>query len=227
VAGLIIGIILFAGFTFQTTGLQYTTPSRSAFITGLYVIFTPLLLLLLGRRRPSIDSILGAVIATVGLHFLTNPGSGGFGRGEFLTLLCAACFAAHLIAVDHYTRRHDPATLAFLQIAVVAALAIGPTVSIERIRFVPTGGLLIAVVVSSFLATALALHVLNRVQSWTTPTRAAVIFAAEPVYAGLTSWAVEGEILSGASLFGAVLILTGILTAELGPLGRLRAVPAP
>lgn len=226
-AGLVVGIILFAGFAFQTTGLQHTSPSRSAFITSLYVIFTPLLVLLLGKRRPSMDSILGAVVATVGLHFLTNPESGGFGRGELLTLFSAVCWAAHLIAVDHYTRRHDPATLAFLQIAAAAALAIGPAIVVRPARFVPTGSLIIALIVTSFLATALAIHVLNRVQSWTTPTRAAVIFAAEPVFAGLTSWVVEGEVLTGASLLGAVLILTGILTAELGPVGRLRAVAAP
>ncbi len=223
--GLVIGCLLFAGFVFQTIGMQYTTPARSAFITGMYVIFTPLLSMALRIRRPSIDSFVGAGLAFVGLYLLTSPGgaAGGFGLGEFLTVFCAIAFSGHLLAVDHYTRRHDKRTLAFLQVAVVAALAIAPAALLETTRFNPTPRLYVALGVTALLATALAFLILNVVQSWTTPTRAAIIFAAEPVFAALTSWLVEGEILSGPSLAGAALILAGMLTAELGPFRRMRA----
>jgi drug/metabolite transporter (DMT)-like permease len=226
-AGLVIGVILFAGFVFQTVGLQHTTPARSAFITALYVVFTPLMAVLLGWKRPSIDSIAGAVVAFAGLHLLTDPESGGLGLGEALTVLCAVSFAAHLLAIDHYTRRHDPGTVAIVQIAAVALLSIVPAATMEQTRFVPTRSLLVALIVTSIPATAIAIYLLNRVQSWTTPTRAAIVFAAEPVFAALTSWAMEGEVLSGASLLGAVLILMGILTAEIGPWRRFRAAAAP
>jgi len=226
--GLVTGVLLFVGFAFQTVGIQYTTAARSAFITGMYVIFTPLLSILLRLRRPSINSILGAILALAGLHLLTDPtsGGGGFGLGEFLTLLCAVAFSGHLIAVDHYTRRHDRAAIAFLQVAVVAGLAVTPALLLEQTRFVPTAGLFAALAVTSLLGTALAFWLLNMVQAWTTPTRAAIIFAAEPVFAALTSWLVEGEVLKGLALVGAALILSGMLMAEIGPFGRRESAPA-
>ncbi len=219
--GGVMGLLLFIGFACQTVGLLHTTPARSAFITALYVVVTPLLALLLGRRRPSRDSVLGVVLATVGLHLLTDPGTGGFGWGELLTVVCAVAFAGHLLAVDHYTRRHDAGVLAFLQIGVVAVLAIGPAFLLEEPRFTPTPGLILALVVTSLLATAVALYVQNVVQARTSPTRAAIIFSAEPIFAAITSWAVEGEVLEGLALLGALLILAGVLAAELAPLRRL------
>ncbi|HET6371971.1 MAG TPA: DMT family transporter [Candidatus Polarisedimenticolia bacterium] len=227
-AGIVTGLLLFTGFVFQTTGLQHTTPSRSAFITGMYVIFTPLLALLLRMRGPSLNSIVGAILAAVGLYLLTAPqaGGSGFGTGETLTLLCALAFSGHLLAVDHYTRRHDARSVAFLQILTVAVLAIAAAGLLETPRLILSPGLVAALVVTSLLATALALYVLNLVQSWTTPTRAAIIFAAEPVFAALTSWVVEGEVLSRAAVIGAILILAGMLTAEIGPFPRRRAQAA-
>jgi drug/metabolite transporter (DMT)-like permease len=222
VGGAVTGLLLFAGFVCQTIGIQYTTPSRSAFITGMCVVFTPLLSILLGRRRPSINSLVGVVLATVGLHLLTNPGAagGGFGRGEALTLLCAIAFAGHLISLDHYTRLFDKRAIAFLQVGSVALLAAPPALLAESIRFNPTTGLFLALAVTSLVGTALAFLILNTVQSWTTPTRAAILFSAEPVFAAVTSWVVEGEVLAGAALLGAALILAGMLTAEVGPFGR-------
>jgi drug/metabolite transporter (DMT)-like permease len=179
-------------------------------------------------RPPTAASFCGAVLAITGLYFLTGVGrsGGGFGYGELLILLAALAFSAHLLAVDHYTRRHDKRTIAFLQVAVVGVLGIGPTALFEQLRFVPTPGLFGALAVTSILATAVAFFVLNIVQSWTTPTRAAVIFAAEPVFAAVTSWLVEGEVLTGGALFGALLILAGVLTTELGPPGRRETEPA-
>lgn len=218
-AGLVTGGLLLVGFAFQTTGLQYTTPARSAFITGMYVIFTPLMAISLRRRPPSVVSFVGAATALVGLYLLTDPGSAssGAGRGEVLTLLCAVAFSGHLLAVDHYTRLFDKRAVAFLQVAVVALVGAPLMLSLEQVRLSPTPQLLAALAVTSLIGTAFAFFVLNAVQAWTTPTRAAIIFAAEPVFAALTSWVVEGEVLEGAALLGAALILTGILIAEVGP----------
>jgi len=222
--GAVLGLLLFAGFWFQTTGMQYTTPSRSAFITGTAVIFTPFLSLVLGIRRPAMTSVFGAALATAGLWLLTSPAEGGsgFGRGETLTLMCAVVFAGHIIALDHYTRRGDKRTIAFLQVATVGVLGILPAVFVEhlwldRLRFTPTPRLAVAMAILVLLATALALLIQSLVQAWTTPTRAAVIFVMEPVFAALTAWVVEGEVLAGAALAGAVLILAGMIVAEIRP----------
>lgn len=226
--GAVTGLILFAGFVFQTVGIQYTTPARSAFITSMYVIFTPLMSILLRLRPPSAPSFAGAALALTGVYFLTGSGGSGsgFGYGELLTLIAAVAFSGHLLAIDHYTRRHDKRAVAFLQVAVVGLLGVAPTLYLERIRFVPTPALFASLAITSILATAVAFFVLNLVQAWTTPTRAAIIFAAEPVFAALTSWLVEGEVLTGTALLGALLILAGVLTAELFPAGRSRTEPA-
>jgi len=228
VGGAVTGGLLFAGFVFQTTGLQYTAAARSAFITSMYVIFTPLLSILLRLRRPAASSFAGAALAVAGLHLLTSPGGSttGFARGEILTLLCALAFSGHLLAVDHYTRRYDKSAIAFAQIAVVGALGLLPALLLEPMRFVATPRLFIALGVMSLVATALAFYVLNLVQSWTSPTRAAIIFAAEPVFAVLTSLVVEGEVLRGAALLGAALILAGMLISEIAPAARRRPGPA-
>lgn len=222
--GFVLGLLLLAGFWFQITGMQYTTPSRSAFITGTAVIFTPFLSVLLGIRRPSMTSVFGAALATVGLWLLTSPteSGGGFGRGETLTLMCAIVFSGHILALDHFTRDGDKHRIAFLQVATVGVLGIIPTFFVEhlwldRIRFNPTPRLAIGMAVMVLLATALALFIQSVVQAWTTPTRAAVIFVMEPVFAALTAWVVEGEVLAGVALVGALLILAGMIVAELKP----------
>jgi drug/metabolite transporter (DMT)-like permease len=224
--GAVTGLLLFAGFVTQTIGIQYTTPSRSAFITGMYLVFTPLLAVVVKRRWPSLDSLAGVSLATAGLYLLTRPtdaaAGAGFGLGEGLTLLCAVAFAGHLLAVDHYTRRFDKSAIAFLQVAVVALLAAPAAMFTETARLDVTPRLLMALGVTSLLATAAAFWILNRVQSWTSPTRAAIIFAAEPVFAALTSWVAEGEALTAGALAGAALIVAGMLAAELSPLRRLR-----
>jgi drug/metabolite transporter (DMT)-like permease len=223
--GAVTGLLLFTGFATQTLGMQHTTPARSAFITAMYLVFTPLLAVLVKRRWPSIDSLLGVCLATAGLYLLTRPGDAGagFGPGEALTLVCAVAFAGHLLAVDHYTRRFDKGAIAFLQVAAVAVLALPGAALIEETRFAATPRLLAALAITSLLATAAAFYILNAVQSWTTPTRAAIIFAAEPVFAALTSWVVEGESLTAGAIAGAGLIVAGMLAAELTPLRRLRA----
>ncbi|HKY33770.1 MAG TPA: DMT family transporter [Candidatus Polarisedimenticolia bacterium] len=222
--GAVTGLLLFLGFAAQTIGIQWTTPARSGFITGMYLVFTPLLAVLVKRRWPSVDSLAGVAMATAGLFLLTQPaGSGaGFGRGEILTLLCAAAFAGHLLAVDHYTRLFDKSGIAFLQVAAVAVLAL-PCLALETPRLQVTLRLMAALGVMAVLATAIAFYVLNTVQSWTTPTRAAIIFAAEPVFAALTSWLAEGERLTAGALAGAGLIVAGMLSAELSPFSRRRA----
>ena len=219
IGGIVTGLLLFSGFGLQTVGLQYTTAARSAFITGLAVILTPLLCVALRRRRPSLASLAGAALAFGGLYLLTGSGTAGqgFGRGELLTLLCAVAFAGHLIAVDHFTRRFNKAVIAFLQIAAAGLFTIAAAALWESPRFDPTMRLVVAVLVTAVLGTALAFYILSTVQSWTTPTRAAIILAAEPVFAALTAWIVDGEIFTRAALLGATLILTGMIMAELSP----------
>lgn len=223
-AGALLALFIGGGFACQTLGLLETPASRSAFITGLYVVMVPLMAAFLGMRGLTPGSLAGAGLALGGLWLMTaRTGSGeagGLGRGELFTLACAGLFAAHIIGVDMLTRRHPAGSLAFWQVALTAAACL-PLALLERPpRLVPTPALLGALAVTGIAATALTLAVQNGVQALTTPARAAIIFASEPVFAAATSWAVDGEVLGGAAALGAGLILAGMLVAELpGPRG--------
>lgn len=224
-SGGVLGIFLGAGFAFQTVGLLYTSPSRSAFITGLYVVGVPVLAAILRLRGFNAASLAGVGLALAGLYLLTGRGSAaagtGLGKGEILTLCCAATFAAHIVSTDVYSRRHGSRALTFWQVATAALICIPLAGLAESPRVEPTAALAGAVLITAILATALTVTIQTHVQSWTSPTRVAIIFTMEPVFAAITSYIVEGERMSAAAATGAGLILAGMLVSEI-PAARSR-----
>ena len=96
--GIILGILLSIGFITQTIGLQYTTASKSGFLTGLLVIFTPIFQLFIERKMPGKGNLLGVVLVAIGLFFLTSPQGQEFNLGDFLTLICAVVYALYIIS---------------------------------------------------------------------------------------------------------------------------------
>jgi len=233
-AGIVIGSFLAAGFSFQTIGLQYTTPAKSAFITGLSVALVPLFLALFFGRRIRIGSAAGVVMAVVGLYFLTIPPERFvINRGDLLTVFCAVCYAGHIIAVGHFAPRFSSAALGISQIgmavvclAVAAPLAYGTGWQAPMALWHPR--LVFAIMVTGVFASALAFTGQAWAQRHTSPTHTAVLFTLEPVFAGLTSYVVYGEHLAGRALLGAILILAGILVVELkGPTPTAAEFPVP
>jgi len=228
--GSILGLFLCLGFGFQTIGLLHTTPSRSAFLTGLYVVAVPLMAAALRMRGLTAGSLAGVALALAGLYFLTEGGGerrgappAGFGVGEILTILCAVAFAAHIIGVDIFSRRHDVRSLAFWQVAAGGALCVPLAWGAETPRLALTASLAGAIAVTSLGGTALAFAVQNAVQSKTTPTRAAIILASEPVFAAVMSYVVEGERMTPGTMLGAFLILAGMLASEIPAVRSPRA----
>lgn len=222
--GLLTGLCLFGGYLFQTLGLRLTTPSKSAFLTGLAIPLVPLLAALILRVPPTVTELAGIAVATAGMALMTLPDSDlAINPGDLLTLGAAFFFALHLLAVGHYSPRHGFERLSLLQVATVALLALATFWWAETPFFHPSPTLLGAIAVTGILATALALTVQAWAQRHTSFTRTAVIFAAEPIFAAATSFAVLGETLTGRGWLGAALILAGILVVELKPLpGRRR-----
>lgn len=233
-AGVVVGAALFAGYALQTWGLTLTTPARSGFLTGLSVVMVPCLEALLGRP-PAPRAWLGALFSAVGLLFLTRPGSGPFGAGEWLTLLCALAFAIQTIAVDRFARIHSALRLAavesltvfalsgaagLFQAALSAARAGGadspPGLGLLLIALVArgwTGEAVLALAVCGVVVTALGTAAQNWAQRFTTATRAAVIFTFEPVFALASAWAFWGERWPLAALAGGGLVLAGMLAS--------------
>ena len=212
-AGLTAGVILFGGYVTQTIGLQYTSPSTSAFITGLYVIITPVIECTISRRLPRPPVIVGIVVATIGLYLLTGADV-HLGRGEAFTLACAVLFAFHIVYIGAYANLLRPMQFTALQIGAVAFLSIGPAGA----QGVGTLSALavFAVVFTGVACSALALPLQLWGQQRIPATRAALILLAEPVFAGIAGY-VNGERLGAARLVGAVTIMGGILISEFWP----------
>ncbi len=221
--GLLAGTLLFAGYVFQTTGLRHTTPSKSAFITGLYVVLVPILATAVYRKAPLLPEAAGVLLAGAGMALMTlEPDTLAIGRGDLLTLGCALAYAGHILALGRFSAGGSFEVLSVTQIGVAALLAGGTFWWAETPYFRLSWTLLAAVAVTGLLATALAFTVQAWAQQHTTATRTALLFALEPVFAWVTSFLVAGEVLSRRAALGAALILGGILLAELKPFARRR-----
>ena len=220
--GALCGVLLFLGYALQTAGLRWTTASNSAFITGLYVVLVPLLASLVYRIRPRAAELGGAALAAAGTALLSGGLPADWSRGDLLTAGCAVAFAAHILAVERYSRRMDFERLSLMQIAAVALLSWAAAGWFEPARVAWTGRLWTALVLTSVLATALSFVLYTWAQGQTSAARAALIFALEPVFAGLVAWAAAGERWTAASLAGAVLILAAIVMVELKPAAAVR-----
>ncbi len=204
------GAVGFAGYWFQNEGLKRTTTSNSAFITGLFVVFTPLLEVAVTRRPPPRNVIVAVGFAVVGL-FLLEGGSFELHAGDALTLGCAFMFAVWIMLGGELSQRFDPVALTAGQLAVFAVLAV-PVVAIGGLGHV-TARVVVAVVVTGVLCSAAAFSLQLWAQRWVEPSRAAVLLEMEPVVAGIVGYA-AGERLGAAGYVGAIVILAGILVAE-------------
>ncbi|MBI4890996.1 MAG: DMT family transporter [Acidobacteria bacterium] len=216
--GMVCSGLLFLGFALQTAGLRVTTASKSAFLTGLYIVLVPLLGSFVKRSRPRWMELAGAVLATAGTALMTSGGlDAHLNLGDAMTAGCAVAFAAHLLAVEHYSRKMDYERLSLYQVAGVALLSGLAAGSVETPRVVWTTALWIGLITTAVLATALSFALYTWAQKHTSATKAVLILALEPVFAGLVAWALIGEDWSVGSLGGAALIVAGIVLAELKP----------
>jgi drug/metabolite transporter (DMT)-like permease len=213
--GTYLGLLLFLGFATQTLGLEYTTASNSAFITGMMVIFTPFFQVLIEKRMPQPTHLMGVVIVLVGLWLLTSPSGAGFNPGDGLTLLCAMIFGLYIVTLDIVSKEHDILHLTFVQFLASAALGWLCTGVFEVPYFRPTANLLWALTYLSILATLLTTYVQTRFQRDTTPTRAVLIFTIEPVWVAILGALLLQERLGLLGMVGGGLIIAGILISEL------------
>ena len=214
-AGAAVGICLFLGFATQTEGLTTEGPARAAFLTGLGVVMVPVLQVAIYRRVPPPLSLAGVALAAGGLATMTGIGGGGPSRGDLLLVACAAAFALQILAVDRFTAAIGPLRLLAVELAVVAALAWPAAFALEPVLMPRSAAGWGAVASMALLATLGALLAQNWSQQRTPPTRAAVILTLEPVFAALCSNLVTGEKLRGAALVGSLLVLAGMLAAEM------------
>lgn len=221
-AGLIMGVFLTAGYVTQTLGLARTTASNAGFITGLFVVLTPVFGALLLKQRAGGLAWAAAGVSAAGLLLLSGAGNQVSPVGDGLVVLTACSFALHILATGRAVGRYEVGPLLVVQIGgcgafclVVAALA----GDLALPRAAPVWS---ALIVTSVIATALGFFVQTYAQRHTAPARTALILASEPAFAGLFAFLLNGETLSPLGWFGALLIMTSIVAVELVPYLRTR-----
>lgn len=214
----IVGVVFFIGFATQTIGLGTTTASKAAFITGLSVVMVPLLQWFWAKRRPSLVAFLGSLLAFFGMTVMTiSPGLNlRPSTGDLWVLACAVAFAFHIVLVGQWTADLDPVVFTTIQVGWTGLLA-----TLTGLLSAPLPAVLPLPVWGSLFFLALIATVGTTIgqvwaQRYTTPTRTAIIFSLEPVFASLFAWLMLGEIIAPRTITGGALILIGILLAELG-----------
>ncbi|MCA1726524.1 MAG: DMT family transporter, partial [Actinobacteria bacterium] len=196
----------------------YTTASNAGFITGLFVVFTPILTALVLRRAPSRGAVAGVLIATAGLFLLSDTGDGlRFGYGDLLVLGCALSFAIHITILGRYAPDLPAGPLTTVQLWVTATLAAWGSLVVETPTEVTTAEVWLPILLTAIYASAIGFFIQTRAQQSVSPTRTAVILVSEPAFAGLAGFMLLGERLTALGWGGAALILAGMLTAELTP----------
>lgn len=213
--GALLGLALAAGYVAQTFGLERTPATVSGFITGLFVVFTPLCAGLLLRKRVDVMSWLGVAVATGGLALLSLHGL-SIGRGEAITLLCALSFALHIVGLGEWSTSKDAYGLAVVQLTTVAVVSIVAAAP-DSLAPPPDAKVWGAILLTSLAATALGFFLQTWAQAHLAPTRAAVVMTMEPVFAGVFGVAVGGDDLGPRTVVGALLVLAAMYLVELGP----------
>ncbi|EKN63734.1 DMT family transporter [Schinkia azotoformans] len=220
-SGVIMGTWLFTAYALQTFGLLHTTSSKAGFITGLSVVLVPLFGFLFLKETPKRFAVFGVGVATIGLYLLTLGDSLALNFGDILVFFCAISFAAHIVVTGKYTPLYSTLLLTIVQIFTVSVLSSISAVLFEDWQRVfdsevmGNANVFLALIICSIFATALAFLAQTNFQKFTTPTRVALIFAMEPVFAAITGFFWANERLGSKALLGCLLIFIGMILAEL------------
>jgi drug/metabolite transporter (DMT)-like permease len=204
------GAILSAGYLLQTLGLERTTVSSAGFVTGMYVVLTPLLALALFRIRIGRAAWAGVLLATAGLALLAGVHGGG--EGDLLVLGGAAVYSLQIVLMERYAPRYD--AIGFTLVEMLAAFVVLGAFAVPQLS-VPHGRTVWgALLVTGIFASALGFVVQTWAQKTTSATRTALLFTLEPVWAALFGYTLAGDRLGALGWGGCAVIMAGIVLAE-------------
>ena len=220
--GLILGSLMLAGFVLQMIGIESVTPSVSAFLTSLYVVFTAILSVKISDRKPTRMMIAGVLLATLGAGFIDGPPHIVWGTGEILTVMCAFFFALHIIYTDSITKKLVPLAVTSTSFAVLVvgasifALIASGDPMVAEVAW--QDGVVVPLLCLGLFGSLACILMLNAFQKYLNPTHAAIIYSFEPVWATLYGW-YEGMIDVSIWLTMGILLLIGNIIVELDESG--------
>ncbi len=212
--GLLAGLILFCGASFQQVALVYTTAGKAGFITGLYVILVPVIGLALGHRTHA-GTWIGTVLATVGLYLLSVTEQFTFAPGDLLVLVGACFWAGHVLLIGWLSPRQDPLKLAFVQYAACAVISLLISAGIEPNTVDGYLSAAIPILYGGVLSVGVAYTLQVVAQKEAKPAHAAILLSLEAVFAALGGWIILGETLTPRGLLGCALMFAGMLASQL------------
>jgi drug/metabolite transporter (DMT)-like permease len=218
--GILLGTLLFFSYLFQTFGLERTSSANTGFLTGLGVVWVPLMAGPFLKKPAALGSKIGVGLALFGLFLLTWHTPWTINIGDLLVVICSLFVALHILGLDVFTKGYDSRALTFVQIATMAVLGCGGSLMFEPVSWPQqwTGSLIFALVITSVFATTYAFWAMTNYQNRTTPTRAALIYTLEPVFAAIFSIWLAGDRLTAIGWCGGGLIIVGMIVAEIWPI---------
>lgn len=220
--GAVLAVILAILYMTQTVGLKYTSASNSGFITGLFVLFVPLFLLMFFGKPPTRVQWAASVLALAGLWMLTG-GIGAYNKGDALTILAAMTYAAHLLATDVYVKADaDAVLLAFHQFWMTGVLSLAVAGGMGASLQVTTAKAVWVIVFLAVVPTLSAFYIQMLAQKNISPVKVSLIFSLEPVFAAIFAWTLGGEAFVPARAAGGLLIVTAMVIGELSKLDLLK-----
>lgn len=214
IRGSIIGVFLYIAFLLQTVGLQYTTPSKNAFLTAINVIIVPFIAFVIYRRKISLNEVIGAIIAVIGVGVISLKVSTTINLGDFLTLLCAFAFAFQIFFTSKYVKDEDPVLLTIVQLMVAGAIGllvvflIGDTTVLLQAK-----GVTSLLYLGAF-STTLAYLLQTYAQKTVSETKTAIILSMEAVWGMFFSIIILNELITIKMIIGAILIIVAIIVSE-------------
>jgi len=218
--GLILGVFLEFSYLFQTYGIKYTTASKNAFITALYVIIVPFLYWFFSKKKPAVKSIAAAVMAVCGLALLTLDGDKGVNIGDVLTLMGGFCFAFHMIFIDRYTEKHDPIFLTMIQILFVGVInwftvPIFDGFGAYDFHALADRDMIFGLLFLAIFCTTIAFSLQNVCQKYLSANTSSLFLSTESVFGTIFSVIFLKEVLSGRMITGCVLMFSAVILSEL------------
>lgn len=213
--GLILGSLLFFSYVTQMDGLKYTTASNAGFITGLSVVFVPLFSILFFKTHPKLNSLIGVALATIGLLLLSGGNPFDWNKGDYLVLICAFLVTFHVILTGKFSRENDIYLLTAVQLSVTGILSMIALPFSHSPLYIPSANHILLLIYLALFGTVYTFLMQTAMQQYTTNTRTALVFSMEPVFATLFAYIFAGEILGTVAWIGGILILLGMLSAEI------------